>query len=153
PVKPVDNLNGSYTATIPLSGANPPEVEIHFIHVSALIDDSATPNNLPVPLNDSNVIKTVPVASNLRWGLSLHAGVSIPQGSFNSVFNPGPNVGVDIEYRVHPQFSIEGIYTYHRFNGEHFGIFTVPDLNVHQVSVNGKVYGSTSPWRPFFNFG
>ena len=88
-----------------------------------------------------------------RWGLSLHGGVSIPHGNLNSVFNPGPNVGVDLEYRFNSMFSLEGIYTFHRFNGETFGAFTIPDLNVHQVSVNGKVYGSSAPWRPFFNFG
>ena len=88
-----------------------------------------------------------------HWGLSLHGGVSIPHGNLNSIFNPGPNVGVDLEYRFNSMFSLEGIYTFHRFNGETFGALTVPDLNVHQVSVNGKVYGSSSPWRPFFNFG
>jgi len=88
-----------------------------------------------------------------RWGLSLHAGVSIPHGNLNTVFNPGPNVGVDLEYRFNSMFSLEGIYTFHRFIGETFGAFTFPDLNVHQVSVNGKVYGSSSPWRPFVNFG
>ena len=88
-----------------------------------------------------------------RWGLSLHAGASIPHGSFNNIFNPGPNVGFDLEYRFHPQFSVEGIYTFHRFNGETFGSFTFPDLNLHQVSINGKLYGNTSPLRPFVNFG
>lgn len=88
-----------------------------------------------------------------RWGLSLHAGVSIPHGNFSNGFDPGPNVGVDLEYRFTPNFSIEGIYNFHRFNGERFGSFTIPDLNIHQLSLNGKVYGSTSPWRPFFNFG
>ena len=112
-----------------------------------------------VPNNGNVRIKTIieavePGGPNFkRWGLSLHAGVSIPHGNFNTVFNPGPNVGVDLEYRFHPQFSVEGIYTYHRFNGETFGGFTVPDLSLHQVSINGKVYGPTSPLRPFVNFG
>lgn len=88
-----------------------------------------------------------------RWGLSLHSGISFPHGDFNSAFNPGPNFGVDLEYRIKPQFSVEGIYTFHRFNGQNFGIFTVPDVNLHQLSANGKIYGSTSPARPFFNFG
>jgi len=88
-----------------------------------------------------------------RWGLSLHAGVSIPQGNFNTFFNPGPNAGVDLEYRINPTFSLEGIYTFHRFNGETFGSVSVGNLNLHQFSFNGKVYGSSSPVRPFFNFG
>jgi opacity protein-like surface antigen len=88
-----------------------------------------------------------------RWGLSLHAGVSIPHGNFSNLFNPGPNVAVDLEYRITPTFSVEGIYGFHRFRGASFGTVSVGDINVHQFSFNGKVYGSTSPVRPFFNFG
>jgi hypothetical protein len=93
-----------------------------------------------------------------RWGVSLHAGLSIPHGNFDTVFNPGPNFGVDLEYRVTPTFSLEGIYGFHRFNGATFnggtfGPFTLGSVNVHQFSFNGKVYGSSSPVRPFFNFG
>jgi hypothetical protein len=159
PVKPVDNLNGTYTAKIPFSGATPPAVEIHFIHVSSPIDDSATPADLPAPLDGSNVIKTVPPPGGgggggfKRWGVSLHAGASFPHGDFNSVFNPGPNFGLDLEYRITPTISLEGIYGFHHFSGETFGGFTVPDVNVHQFSFNGKIYGSSAPVRPFFNFG
>jgi hypothetical protein len=88
-----------------------------------------------------------------HWGLSLHSGISIPHGGLNSSFNVGPNIGADLEYRFNRTFSLEGIYTLHHFPGETFGTFTIPDLNVHQVSVNGKVYGPSSPIRPFFNFG
>jgi opacity protein-like surface antigen len=88
-----------------------------------------------------------------RWGLSLHAGLSIPHGDFNTFFNPGPNFGFDLEYRITPTFSLEGIYGFHRFNGDTLGPFRLSDVTLHQFSVNGKVYGSSSPVRPFFNFG
>jgi hypothetical protein len=88
-----------------------------------------------------------------RWGLSLHAGISIPHGNFNAVFDPGPNFAIDLEYRVKPTFSLEAIYGLHHFNGATIGSVTVGNLNVHQFSFNGKVYGSSSPVRPFFNFG
>ena len=88
-----------------------------------------------------------------RWGLSLHAGMSVPHGDFNTIYNPGPNGGVDLEYRVTRTFSVEGIYTFHRFGGEDFGLFHVDSLNLHQLSANGKVYGTSAPVRPFFNFG
>jgi hypothetical protein len=118
-----------------------------------------------VPNNGKATVKTIikavepggpgnpPPNGFKRWGLSLHAGVSIPHGNFNNLFNPGPNVGVDLEYRINQMFSLEGIYTFHRFNGETFGSVTIGDLNLHQLSANGKIYGSTSPVRPFFNFG
>jgi len=96
---------------------------------------------------------TTPPTGFRRWGLSLHAGASIPHGNFNTFFNPGPNFGVDLEYRINPTFSLEAIYGFHRFNGDTIGTFTISDLNLHQFSLNGKIYGSTSPARPFFNFG
>jgi hypothetical protein len=89
-----------------------------------------------------------------RWGLSLHGGISIPHGDLNLVSNKGPNFGVDLEYRFNQLFSLEWLYGFHHFPGETFGgLFTIDDLNVHQLSVNSKIYGSTSPVRPFFNFG
>jgi opacity protein-like surface antigen len=92
-----------------------------------------------------------------RWGLSLHAGLSIPHGNFGASFNPGPNVGVDLEYRFNRRFSLEAVYTFNRFRGETFtfggNTFTLSGTNIHNLSLNGKVYGSTSPVRPFFNFG
>ena len=115
---------------------------------------------IAVPNNGNVRVKTVIEALERgggsdfkRWGLSLHAGVSIPHGNFSNVFNPGPNFAVDLEYRFHPLFSIEGIYGFHRFNGATIGGFTFSDVNLHQISVNGKVYANTSPVRPFFNFG
>ena len=88
-----------------------------------------------------------------RFAFSIHAGVSIPHGNLGNVYNPGPNLAFDIEYRFNNTFSLEGIYGYHRFRGEQFGPFHLADLNLHQFSVNGKVYGGSSPTRPFFNFG
>lgn len=92
-----------------------------------------------------------------RWGLSLHAGASIPHGNFANIFNPGPNVGVDLEYRFNRRFSLEAIYTFNHFRGETFTFngqsFTLDGTNIHNLSLNGKVYGGTSPVRPFFNFG
>lgn len=93
-----------------------------------------------------------------RWGFSLHGGASFPHGDLSNVHGPGPNVGVDLEYRFNQRFSLEAIYTYNRFRGDTltsplFGSFQVDDLNLHVFSLNGKVYGNTSPVRPFFNFG
>ncbi len=92
-----------------------------------------------------------------RWGLSLHAGASLPHGNFANVYNVGPNAGVDLEYRLNTNFSFEAIYTYNRFSGETFEFlgepFTIDAAHLHVLSLNGKVYGGTSPVRPFFNFG
>jgi len=115
---------------------------------------------IKVPRNGAVTVNTTiepisggPSTGFKRWGLSLHAGASIPHGNFSNVFNAGPNAGVDLEYRLTPIFSLEGIYTFHRFSGQNFGTVTVGDLNLHQFSLNGKVYGTSAPVRPFFNFG
>jgi outer membrane protein with beta-barrel domain len=125
-------------------------------NVQILID--TTPQ--PIAPGETRVIRGIlrlkgqqPGNTFKRWGLSLHAGVSIPHGNFSNLFNPGPNFAVDLEYRITPTFSVEGIYGFHRFRGATFGPVSVGDLTVHQFSFNGKVYGTTSPVRPFFNFG
>jgi len=164
PVKFKDspNLDGTYTANMPFTGDPPSDVRIHFERVNERIPDSATANDLPVPLGNGTVIKPSVTVSGggggfKRWGFSLHGGMSIPHGDLNNLHNPGPNVGVDLEYRFNHRFSLEAIYTYNRFLGEtlttSFGTFTVDALNLHVLSLNGKVYGTTSPVRPFFNFG
>ena len=155
PMKFNDNMNGTYTASVPFSGNPPSDVKIHFERVNEYISDTTTAGQLPIPLgNGTVVIPNVPVQGGFRrWGVSLHAGVSIPHGDLNTFVNPGPNFGVDLEYRFNQMFSAEAIYTYHRFNGDNFGFGSFFDLNVHQLSINGKVYGSSSPIRPFFNFG
>jgi opacity protein-like surface antigen len=97
-----------------------------------------------------------------RWGFSLHAGASIPHPDFSDSRRPGPNFGVDLEYRFNKYFSLEAVYTFHRFGGERLGpfgpgqvFFELDDVNLHQFSVNGKLYaaGGNSPFRPFVNLG
>ena len=63
---------------------------------------------IKVPRNGAVTVKTTiePIEPGgggglKRWGLSLHAGASIPHGNFSNIFNPGPNFGVDLEYRTH----------------------------------------------------
>lgn len=58
--KPTDD-NGTYTASLTFTGDAPPPVTLHFLRVSFAIEDSVTPDQLPVPLDDSStVIETVP---------------------------------------------------------------------------------------------
>lgn len=161
PVKPVDNRDGTYTATFNFGGSTPPPVRLHFLRVFSLIPDSATPDRLPVPLGGGNVlVDRVPPprgpggdipapAAEKRWGLSLHAGGSFPHGNFGAFFDPGFNAGLDLEYRVNDNFSVEGIYTFHRFPLDFFDAHR----NLHQFSLNGKVYGNSAPVKPFANLG
>jgi hypothetical protein len=56
PFKAVDNLNGTYTATLAFAGSKPPKVSVHFENVLAVIGDSVTHEHLPDPLGPSNVL-------------------------------------------------------------------------------------------------
>ena len=56
PVKPQDNLDGTYTAQIPFTGAQPPTVAMHFVDASFVIDDEVTSDKLPVPLDGKTVL-------------------------------------------------------------------------------------------------
>ena len=69
------------------------------------------------------------------------------------MYDSGFSFNADLEYRINQYFSVEGLYGFHRFRGGRFGFFTVPDLNIHQFSVDGKAYLTTTPVRPFVNFG
>lgn len=92
-------------------------------------------------------------ADSKRWGLSLHAGASIPHADFGNIFNPGPNFGLDLEYRLSNHVSLEALYGFHRFRGEDFGNVSVEDINLHQFSGNVKVFGGNGSVRPFLNAG
>jgi hypothetical protein len=150
PIKPVDNLNGTYTAIIPFTGAR--LEKIHFLRVSTVIDDSVTANNLPAPLDNTNAMKNVPtpkleVAGQLS--LLLATGANIPHGAFNQVFDPGASFAADLEYRLSNNFSLLGVFGYNRFRNS----LTGPDLNLYNFSGNAKIYLGGRKQRPFVNFG
>lgn len=117
-------------------------------------DAEAEPEVEPKAAQDNDEFK--------RWGFSAHAGVAIPHPDFSDSFQPGLSVGVDLEYRFNKYFSLEAIYNFHRFGGETVGpfgpgnvFFELDSTDIHQLSLNGRVYaaGGNSPFRPFFNFG
>jgi len=68
-VKARDNLDGTYAVQVPFNGILPPQVAVHFLNVSLVIGDAVTPDNLPVPLGDNNVI--VPVVNPLPLPIPL----------------------------------------------------------------------------------
>lgn len=124
-----------------------------------------------VPNNGKFSVKTTIEAvepkppSQNRFGLSLHAGTNIPHGNFGKVFDPGFSFTADLEYRVNNNFSVEGLFGYNRFRGGTLNAICppsvpacvpnikVPDLNLYNVSVNGKFYFAGTNTRPFVNFG
>jgi hypothetical protein len=69
PFKAQDSLDGTYTAKLLFSGVFPPAVTLHFLDVLMVIDDSVTPDRLPVPLDNSTVL--VPFVSPLPFPFTL----------------------------------------------------------------------------------
>jgi len=149
PFKAIDNLDGTYTATLPFTGNTPPTVQVHFEDVVALIGDSVRPEHLPQPIGTGNVLTTVPPPSAGKIALFLDLGPAIPHGTFSNFFNTGFALDAGLEYIVTNHFSAEGIFGYDHFPGN-----AGSSLDLYQFSANGKFYlTSSGPLRPFVNGG
>ena len=152
-----DNLDGSYTATLPFAGITPPTVTLHFENVLAVIDDSVTPNNLPQKLGPDNAVTIIPPPQPPRTAkiaAFLDAGAGIPHATFGNAFNTGFSLNAGLEYIAASHLSVEGIFGYHHFPAKTVVGAVLSDLNLYQFSANGKVYLTNSwPFRPFINAG
>jgi len=152
--KAKDNLDGTYTATLPFAGTTPPTVTLHFENALAVIDDSVTHDKLPQKLGPDNAVTIIPPPQPPRGttkiAVFLDAGAGIPQGTFGNAFNTGFSLNAGLEYIITKHFSAEGIFEYHRFTAK----VGSGALNLHQFSANGKAYlTSGGPFRPFINAG
>jgi hypothetical protein len=147
PFKPMDNLDGTYTATLDFSGSTPPPVAVHFENVLADIGDDAAPDQLPDPLGPGNVL-TGNVISRGRIAIFADGGGNLPIGAFGANYNRGGSLDAGLEYMLAPHVSLEGFFGYQHFPGK----FN-PNLNVYQYAVNVKVYLSTGRVQPFVNGG
>jgi opacity protein-like surface antigen len=156
-VRPVDNLNGTYTASIPFNGATPPSVSVHYIDDPVKIpEDTTSASGLPVPLVPANVlIPSVPSGGGGTsnpflpgaWRFFLDAGVNFPQGDLSDGADGKFSINTGFE-RLFGNNSIEGILGYHRFD-----IAFVSNPHIWQLSVNGKHYFGSTPLHPFVNAG
>jgi len=145
PFKAKDNLDGTYTATLPFTGARPPKVSVGFEDALAVIGDSVTFDKLPA--KPTTLVDHIPGAPG-KLAAFLDLGVGVPHGTFGSAFNTGFSLNAGLEYVASNHFSVEGIFGYHRFPAKIAG-----DLNVYQFSVNAKTYLATGSVRPFVNGG
>jgi hypothetical protein len=81
--------------------------------------------------------------------LSLHAGIALPFGSFNTAYDPGPTVNLDVIFPITPRLAFDLRGGVARFNGTG----PAPNINVWDVSANLKWMAVVStPW-PFVNGG
>jgi opacity protein-like surface antigen len=82
------------------------------------------------------------------FSIGLRAGVAIPQGTFNTFFDPGIAATADLEYHATNQFSVAGLFGYRRFSGPFSS-----HLNLYQFSAGPKFYLTSGSIRPFVNGG
>jgi len=87
-------------------------------------------------------------AADHFFSVGARAGVGIPHGDINNFFDPNIAATADLEYHATDQFSIGGVFVYHRFSGPFSSA-----ANIYRISANGKFYPGTGPLRPFFNGG
>jgi hypothetical protein len=69
------------------------------------------------------------------FALSLHAGISLPSGSFKTTNDPGFGIIGDAEYWLNRRFALEGLFGYHRFGGKGAS----PDLELRHLSAGFEV--------------
>jgi hypothetical protein len=118
--KPRDLLDGRYEIELLLSGNNDPEITITVV---------------------DHLLFKGPVSQlrPRRFALSLHAGVSLPHGSFNATHDPGFGITADAEYWFKPKFAVAALLGYHRFGGEGVN----PDLDLFHASVAAEARVTT----------
>ena len=65
-----------------------------------------------------------------RFGLSLHAGPSLPLGKLNDTFDAGPGLTADATRRLNGTFTLAALLGFHRFGSSN----QTGDLNVYHLS-------------------
>ncbi|MGE5344009.1 MAG: outer membrane beta-barrel protein [Candidatus Omnitrophota bacterium] len=84
----------------------------------------------------------------MQMAASARVGVTFPH---SSLYDPGMSANIGINYYVTPSITLEGVLGYHMLVGKSFGI---PNLDVWQLSLNGRVYFFTAgPLKPYVNGG
>jgi opacity protein-like surface antigen len=87
-------------------------------------------------------------ASSGRWRFFIDAGINFPDAS---ALDGGFSINAGIERMLTPNWSIEGILGYHRFDGE---FQERPfDVDAWQLSLNAKYFFGSGALRPFVNGG
>ena len=85
-----------------------------------------------------------------KWGLSVHAGLTLPTGAFDQSYDGGTMVAVDLEYLIHSRLYAVLLAGLNRFKG---GATGVDDTTWYNLSANLKYELRPSGLRPYINGG
>ncbi len=146
-VKPVDNLDGSYTARIPFSGSTPPQVSLHFLDQPISRPDSFQAQ--PADLTPVNTVKADVAGGGGRYAIWGGLGIAIPHGSFSNTYDKGPAFTLGVEREITSSLSVEATLGTHRFRGKG----AAPDIDATVLGLNGKWYFTPQPTRFFATAG
>lgn len=83
-----------------------------------------------------------------RFGSSIHFGYAIPSGSFNNIYDPNFSFGVDFEFLLSHQISLEALFGYNTFKSDR-----ISDTYWMNLSGNIKYFLNTRRIRPLINGG
>jgi hypothetical protein len=116
-IKLTDSIDGTYSKVITFS-----EKEFN----------SGTSIEVYVDGNKFTEIQTLK-----RWSLSLHAGSSIPSGSFANDYKTGKNFLMDVDYHFSNQWALMGLFGYNDLKSKTSG---VDDQYLLNIAANLRYY-------------
>ena len=103
-----------------------------------------------VPASGKATVTTSIEAVEQRFfAVNAKIGADIPNGSFNNYVDPGVSLNLGLEYLISPSVSVEAILGYHQFGDDGLG----DDLDVYQLSLNGRYYLPKMIVWPYINAG
>ncbi len=84
-----------------------------------------------------------------RSAVSFHAGVASPLGTFDTFYDPGLHLSLDVEHRLRPRLFLVGLLGYNRFAGDDALLFEVDDTSWWNLSANLKYRLGSGALRPY----
>jgi hypothetical protein len=130
---PVDKLDGSYVFSV-VSSRPPPNVTIVITVLGRPLYNGPLSG---IPSGGSG-------GGGSKLWLSAHGGAAIPVTGFPAAASTGLLLEADLEYRVTPRFSLEGVVGRYDFGSS-------PEIV--GGTLYAMAYGSGSPWRVFAGVG
>jgi hypothetical protein len=85
-----------------------------------------------------------------RYSLSVHAGITLPVGNFNTLYNGSYRLGLNLDYHLSPRLSLLGLLGCNHFKA---GSPPVSDTHWWNLSANLKYECTTYPLRPYVRGG
>jgi|GEM_PF-886462 len=89
-------------------------------------------------------LSSLPFKKKHPYALSVHAGVTLPIGTFNNGYDPGYLTEVDFEYKLNNMMSLEGILGRYAFDSAY---------KILGGSLYFKSYLSAGNWKPYAALG